>query len=149
MEKPKTRKRQARGVKYGGRKKGTPNKKTLYMQSLKESGFDPFEIVRMVAAGEVENTEIWNDKITGAPMEKKVPLAWDLRLKAALELCSYIEAKARGHEPVDPYEHDRNVAETGRIAEGLRELEEILDGGKRAASEADADPPDGTGETIN
>lgn len=139
-----------KGVRHAGRKKGSLNKKTLYMQRLKDSGFDPFEIVKMIANGEVKETKvIGRNKETGAPIAVQVELPWELRLKAALELCSYIEPKARGHLPVDPDEHDHNVAETGRIAQGLRELEVILAAGRGAAGEADPDPSNGTGETVN
>lgn len=139
-----------KGERRGGRKKGTPNKRTLYIARLRELGFDPFEILKKVANGEVTDTKvIGRNKVTGAPIAVDVPLTWDLRLKAAMELCQYIESKVRGNEQVDPYEHDRNVAETGRIADGLRSLEALVERHRGGKHKKSADHADGGSQTIN
>ncbi len=89
------------GERRGGRKKGTPNKRTLYLERMKERAFDPFEITMQIAAGEVEETEVVKDA-KGKPVAVKVPLSWRLRLDAAKELMQYIAPKLRAIEHSGP-----------------------------------------------
>lgn len=42
----------AKGVKTGGRQKGTPNKRTTVQEIAESFDLDPFEVLMMVAAGD-------------------------------------------------------------------------------------------------
>ena len=83
--------------KTGGREKGTPNKRTQYLDRIKASGVDPFNIMLKIANGEVEETEIIKGK-DGKPVKVKVPIPWRLRLDACKELAQYLEPKKKAIE---------------------------------------------------
>ena len=73
--------------KYGGRKKGTPNKKTADAQKMAdEMGVDPLKILLHFAAGD--------HKALG--YKSAIPM--DLRLGAAKDACSYLYAKRKAVE---------------------------------------------------
>lgn len=81
-----------------GRQAGTPNKRTAHLQRLIDGSTDPFEIVRQIAAGEVENTHVIGKDAAGSPITVKTPLDWRLRLDAAKELMQYLEPKRKAIE---------------------------------------------------
>ncbi len=97
MEKTKPRKRQSKGVKHGGREKGTRNKRTVHLERLLDLGFDPFELARQIAAGEVKDTLATVDD-KGKDIIIEVPLPWAVRQKSIHELMSYLAPKRKALE---------------------------------------------------
>lgn len=91
------------GERRGGRQKGARNKKTIInkkrLERLQKMGFDPFEIARQIAMGEVQDTIVLPAKgKDGKPQAVKVDIPWKLRLDAAKELMNYMEPKRRAIE---------------------------------------------------
>ena len=88
--------------KSGGRKKGTPNKRTQYLQKFVDDGFDPFALARQIAAGEVEDTQFIGLDNDGEPKFAQVPLPWAVRQRSIHELMSYLEPKRKALEISTP-----------------------------------------------
>lgn len=101
------------GERRGGRQKGTPNgggegrkvtsarkeARKSKLARLQKMGFDPFEIARQIAMGEVQDTIVLPAKSKdGKPQAVKVDIPWKLRLDAAKELMNYMEPKRRAIE---------------------------------------------------
>jgi len=72
--------------KVGGRKKGTPNKKTDALLKAEEMGVDPFKMLLQFCANEFEELGY----------SGSIPM--DLRLMAIKEACSYILPKKKAIE---------------------------------------------------
>ncbi len=72
--------------KYGGRQKGTPNKKTVALQEIAERlDVDPFEILLLYAKGDFITLGLCG--VTSSE-----------RLKAAIEAASYLHPKRKAIE---------------------------------------------------
>ena len=67
------------GERRGGRKRGTPNKRTVLFQSVKESinrkGFNPSDLIAEIGLGKIRGKNS------------------DLRFRAACELLKYVQAQ--------------------------------------------------------
>lgn len=115
-----------------GRKKGTPNKRTAHLERLLNLGFDPFELARQIAAGEVKDTQVIIDD--GEPITVEVPLPWAVRQKSIHELMSYIAPKRKAIE-VDMPAGGRIVIETPAEAAAQIRME-----AKEGESEEEGEP---------
>lgn len=92
--------------KYGGRKKGTPNKSVLPLaQKAEELGVDPFVILLLFAKsdwkalGYESKTETRGSR-SGATYEVERITA-DQRLRAAAEACQYLHSKRKAIQLLD------------------------------------------------
>lgn len=113
----------------GGRKKGTPNKKTqALLEKAKELGVDPFEILLLFAKGDwkalgydspekviavtKDGQEVFSDRITA-----------ELRQKSAKDAAEYLYAKRKALEVTgeDGGPLDFNVS-SGDIDSRIKEL---------------------------
>lgn len=89
--------------KYGGRKKGTPNKTTLPLEEkARELGVDPFEILLRFAAGDWEglgyDAEIYHQEKPDGSVRMGYVITPNMRLTAAGEACQYIYPKRKAVE---------------------------------------------------
>ncbi len=90
------------GTKSGGRKKGTPNKRTQDVQALvAKASRSPFETLAFISAGDAKKlghgtTDEKTKTFTPAP----IPL--DLQLEAAKELAPYLAPKRKAIEHSTP-----------------------------------------------
>lgn len=94
---PKTQK----GVKYGGRKKGTPNKKTFDAKLIADKmGIDPFECLMHFVTGNAKalNMEETTEKVIGNTMIEVLTITPEMRLQATKEACSYLYPKRKAIE---------------------------------------------------
>lgn len=104
--------------KYGGRKKGTPNKTALPLyQKAQELGVDPFVILLLFAKGDwkglgYESATKMRSGKNGEVIYEDI-IGPDHRLKAAAEACQYLHSKRKAIEvkevekdpAEDPLEH--------------------------------------------
>jgi len=85
-----------------GRKKGTPNKKTLEAQLLCEKlGVDPFEFLLLVVKGDEKALGYKKPKIILDALGKAHRVPWITlpnRLAAASEACEYVRPKRKAIE---------------------------------------------------
>lgn len=88
--------------KFGGRKKGTPNKKsTLIEEKCKELGCDPAEILMRFCLNDEKGLGYTGPRIKMAPGGVVIEEPWitsEMRLKAASELMEYLYAKRKAVE---------------------------------------------------
>jgi len=92
----------APGERRGGRKKGTPNARTIYLGRLRESGVDPFDLALQIATGEAFDIQKIGTDDNGKPIAVKVPLPWAVRQKSIHELMAYLEPKRKAIEVTGP-----------------------------------------------
>jgi len=101
------------GKKYGGRRAGTPNKKTVDLMNLaRKLGVDPFEILLLVAKGSWKKLGYESDQITLAN-----------RLWAAAEAAQYLYPKRKSVEHSGKDGGPIEVAQTAKITGLLNEPE--------------------------
>jgi len=81
-----------------GRKKGTPNKRTLDLQArMEELGCDPIDFMVKVIKGEiVEDVVLGTHK--GEPIIRKMAPGYDLQVACAKELAQYLYPKRKALE---------------------------------------------------
>jgi hypothetical protein len=93
----------AKGKKTGGRKKGTPNKKTLNASIIAEEiGVDPFQVLMHFVVGDYESLGIpeLSSVLTKEGVVEKLSITPEMRLSAAKEACQYIYPKRKAIEQV-------------------------------------------------
>ena len=88
----------AKEARTSGRKKGTPNKRTVHLERLLNLGFDPFELARQIALGEVKDTQVIGVDGEGKNITVEVPLPWVVRQKSIHELMNYLAPKRKAIE---------------------------------------------------
>lgn len=94
------------GKKYGGRKKGTPNKSTQSVREMADRiGVDPLEILLMVAANDWEGlgfdtdvTHFEKAEGDGSVIGEKPRISLDQRIQAAKEAAKYLHAQRKALE---------------------------------------------------
>lgn len=73
---------------YGGRKKGTPNKSSVPAQQIAERlGVDPFEVLCLFVKGDAKKLKIKKDQLTPG-----------IRVAAAMEAAQYLYPKRKAVE---------------------------------------------------
>gem|GEM_PF-6527240 len=96
--------------KLGGRKKGTPNKRTLFAQETAERlGVNPFEILLHIANGDKKALKL----------KTKGPIGLSARRAAAVAACQYIVPKRRAVAHLGPGGE--------LLEEELRKMDELKD----------------------
>lgn len=71
---------------YGGRQKGTPNKKAItLLEKTLELGIDPFEILLLFAAGDWKRLKY----------DQETLIEPSIRVQAAGKACEYLHAKRK------------------------------------------------------
>jgi len=89
---------------WGGRKKGTPNKSTSYLQERCEAlGVDPFEILIRFAAGDWKGLGYESSERCAGVSKDGQPwyedtISPEVRQKAAKEACEYLYPKRKAME---------------------------------------------------
>lgn len=84
-----------KGVKTGGRKKGTPNKRSLEIEAICEKlDCNPFEILLLFAKGDAKALG-YMGATPGAPAPT---IAQDIRAKAAAEASKYLYSQKKAVE---------------------------------------------------
>lgn len=112
-------------AKYGGREKGTPNKKTNeLMEKAKQLKCDPFEILCYFALGDWKKLG-YKDEYTYAPTQKgevieKHVISPEIRQKAASEAAQYLYPKRKA------IEHSGEVTQKIEDKLSTSEIEAIL-----------------------
>ena len=87
------------GTRYGGRQKGTKNKKTLLIEEILSSlDCDPIKNLASIARGEPQKTLIYLNKETGEYIVDDVPPPINEKTKANIELASYLYPKRKAVE---------------------------------------------------
>lgn len=92
-----------KGKKFGGRKKGTPNKSSLRVEEIAQRlGCDPFEILCNFANGDwkrlgYENECYFSEKPDGA-VKMNYVINPEMRLTAAKEAVKYLHAQKKAVE---------------------------------------------------
>ncbi len=100
--------------KSGGRKAGTPNKKTQSLEDkAREMEVDPFEILLRVAKGD------WR----GLGYKENV-ISLETRLKAASEACTYLFPKRKAIQITAPFDPDVDRPLKGWSDEDLDNFDE-------------------------
>ena len=86
------------GKRFGGRQKGTPNKKTKELNSIAERlDVDPFEILLLFAKGDWKALGYSKEfELTG--FGRKYTLEPSVRAKCAAEACNYLFPKRKAIE---------------------------------------------------
>ena len=89
--------------KTGGRKKATPNKKTLELRACAERlGVDPFEVLLLFASGDWKALGYDKSKYLTGSSEYGAFYRWTIepavRSKAAAEACQYLNPKRKAIE---------------------------------------------------
>lgn len=112
---------QGKGIRYGGRSKGTPNKKTLQAQELADSlGINPFEVLLHFIAGDYKALKLEKTKTlyTSAGESYEVDMITpEIRLQAAKEAVQYLLPKRKA------LEIDANVdLELAKKAQEIQEM---------------------------
>jgi hypothetical protein len=99
----------AKGVRQGGRKKGTPNKRSLAAaERLIEMGYDPLEALVLVASGRMKFETIvkypTQDGKGTFEMVEEVAAPVEQRVRCMIELATYVYPKRRSieYEPAPP-----------------------------------------------
>lgn len=92
-----------KGVKFGGRQKGTPNKKTQHLIDIADRlGCDPFEILILFAKGDWETLGYREEKYVASSSDKGETLKYTIepavRAKCAAEAASYLYPKRKAIE---------------------------------------------------
>ncbi len=89
----------AKEARTSGRKKGTPNKRTLEIaKRLEKLGCDPLEFLARVVLGKEKADLAWTDKATGKIEIVEVGPNLDQKIQAAKELAQYIAPKRKAIE---------------------------------------------------
>lgn len=87
------------GKKTGGRKKGTPNKRTQMLEEILESmNCAPLENLARIANGERIRCTTYLNKETGEQVEEDVIPTLDQQITANKELLQYLYPKKRATE---------------------------------------------------
>ncbi len=90
-------------AKAGGRKKGTPNKKTeALLDKAKALGIDPFEVVLLFAKGDWKSlgydNECWFKETAEGEVKMGYVIPPELRAKMAADACQYLHPKRKAIE---------------------------------------------------
>lgn len=85
--------------KTGGRKKGTPNKRTFdLMETLRRLDCDPIESLARIANGEPLRCLVHLDKENGQFVSDEIEPTFEQRLTAMKELAQYVYPKRKAIE---------------------------------------------------
>ena len=97
-----------KGLKTGGRKAGTPNKQTQELQTIAEEfSVEPFKFLLMVMNNDLVGLGLKKEMGPGDEYEFVKDIPFPLRMRAAMELCTYLYPKRkaveiRNEEPTEP-----------------------------------------------
>lgn len=110
---PKTQK----GIRYGGRKKGVPNRKTRpLLEKAAELGVDPFEILLLIAKGDWERL--------GYKTLAEANLTLQMRQSAASDCCQYLYPKRKAIEMPITNPEDTSKEKVALMISWVKEIAE-------------------------
>ena len=108
---------------YGGRKKGTPNKKTMQLLERCEAlNVDPFHIQLLFANGDwaaLGYKSEFDVKLIGENAVEERVISPELRQKSAAEVCQYLYAKRKAIE--------HSLDSPPEVAEKFEEIKDLSD----------------------